>query len=323
MSRLATAFKQYHCDVRVHAGDFVQGSVYDTMFGDEMARAVYAHLQYDILTLGNHEFNKGVGPLYRVIAAAPNKTRWLSSNTNLTEAPRNVTVNTHLEFGGICWVSALTTATLSISNPGPTVKIGSPEAALRKAVTKCSKRDAVIAVTHVGYDHDLSLCDRVTDLDLVIGGHSHTDMAMGMYPTKVTRKDGSVCWVVQALAFGRYLGVLDVAFDEGKVVFGGSQYVPMDRRIEKDIDAENLLRVYTQRLSQSVKKEVGVVTRPIDGAGDNCRAKECEMGNLICDAMLAYAGPQEGATICIHNGGGIRASFDEGPVTVEDIITGT
>lgn len=321
ISRIATAFKQYQCDVRVHAGDFVQGSVYDTIFGDEIARVVYQHLQYDIATFGNHEFNKGVQPIYRTIASAPHKTTWLSSNTLLNNAPNNVTLVDHLDTCGVCWVSALTPATLSISNPGPTVRITDPAVAIMGAVTKCSQNHSVIAVTHVGIDADLELCRNVPQLDLVIGGHSHTDLAQGMYPTKVTRADGSACWVVQALAFGRYLGVLDVSFDEGELVLSGSQYVPLDRRIGSNIDTDNLLRVYTQRLANSIRKQVGTVTTPIDGARGSCRAKECAMGNLVCDAVLVYAAPQEGATICIQNGGGIRASFDVGPVTVEEILS--
>ena len=54
IARLQTAFQQHSCDVRIHAGDFVQGSVYDTVFGVDIAIASYKDLQYDILTFGNH-----------------------------------------------------------------------------------------------------------------------------------------------------------------------------------------------------------------------------------------------------------------------------
>lgn len=54
IARLQTAFQMYDCDVKIHAGDFVQGSVYDTLLGVNIAIAAYKDLQYDILTFGNH-----------------------------------------------------------------------------------------------------------------------------------------------------------------------------------------------------------------------------------------------------------------------------
>ena len=50
------SWKMYQCDVKVHAGDYVQGSVYDTLFGVDIAIAAYADLQYELLTFGNHEY---------------------------------------------------------------------------------------------------------------------------------------------------------------------------------------------------------------------------------------------------------------------------
>lgn len=308
--------------MKISAGDFVQGSVYDTIFGDEIAIAAYKNIFYDIATFGNHEFNKGVQPLYRTIQSLPNQTTWLSSNTELTDAPSSVQVSKYLDKYDICWVSALTTATLSISNPGPTVRITNPAAALKSSICNCSQRKNVIAVTHVGYEQDIQLCKAVPDLDLIIGGHSHTDLAQGAYPTKVTRKDGSTCWVVQALAYGRYVGMLDVSFDKnGTLQLTGSAYIPTDNRIERDYRTRLMVQVFKQRLSQSIQSVVGVVTKPVDGDRRSCRARECEMGNLVCAAMLAYASVKEGATICIHNGGGVRSSFDAGEVTIEEVLS--
>lgn len=89
---------------------------------------------YDIAVFGNHEFNKGVDPVYRTIQSLPNQTVWLSSNTELMGAPASVRIPKYLEKHGICWVAALTTATISISNPGPTVRIQKPVTALNSAI---------------------------------------------------------------------------------------------------------------------------------------------------------------------------------------------
>jgi 5'-nucleotidase len=65
---------------------------------------------------------------------------------------------------------------------------------------------------------------------------------------------------------------------------------------------------------------VAETTAPIDGSRDTCRAGECPMGNLIADAMLDRVKDQ-GVTIALQNGGGVRASIDAGPVTMGEVLT--
>ncbi|MGO4838958.1 bifunctional UDP-sugar hydrolase/5'-nucleotidase, partial [Rhizobiaceae sp. 2RAB30] len=67
-------------------------------------------------------------------------------------------------------------------------------------------------------------------------------------------------------------------------------------------------------------KVVAETAGPIDGSREACRARECEMGNLITDAMIDRMKGQ-GVTIAIQNGGGIRASIDQGPVTMGEVLT--
>ena len=67
-------------------------------------------------------------------------------------------------------------------------------------------------------------------------------------------------------------------------------------------------------------KEVSETTAPIDGSRDNCRARECEMGNLVADAILDRVKDQ-GVTIVFQNGGGLRASIDQGVVTMGEVLT--
>jgi 5'-nucleotidase len=67
-------------------------------------------------------------------------------------------------------------------------------------------------------------------------------------------------------------------------------------------------------------KVVAETAAEIDGSRESCRAVECAMGNLIADAMLDRVADQ-GVTIAIQNGGGVRASIDAGPVTMGEVLT--
>ncbi len=67
-------------------------------------------------------------------------------------------------------------------------------------------------------------------------------------------------------------------------------------------------------------KVIAKTEAPIDGSRETCRAKECEMGSLVADAMLDRVKGQ-GVTVAITNGGGLRASIDGGDVTMGEVIT--
>jgi 5'-nucleotidase len=65
---------------------------------------------------------------------------------------------------------------------------------------------------------------------------------------------------------------------------------------------------------------IGSSSATIDGSRETCRAKECEMGTLVAEAMLDKTAAQ-GVTLAIQNGGGLRASIDSGDVTMGEVLT--
>lgn len=65
---------------------------------------------------------------------------------------------------------------------------------------------------------------------------------------------------------------------------------------------------------------IGSSESPIEGDRKVCRVKECSMGNLVADAMLDRT-KNQGVTIAVQNGGGLRASIDGGEVTQGEVIT--
>lgn len=313
--------KAAQCDVKIFAGDFVQGTVYDTVFREKIAIDAMNFIGYDIATFGNHEFNKGPEPVYNTVLCTPNIT-WLASNMKFLAAPAGFKVNSTTVVGNICWVAAVTEATAEISSPGPDIIFRNAIVSLNKAIAKCPFANAVAAVTHIGFDQDVAVCNAIRGLSLVIGGHSHTDVRNGRYPTRVQRADGSVCWVVTALAFSRYLGMMDISSNaNGDLDVTGYAYYPLDYRVPEDPEAAALVEEYTKLLDESVSEVVGFAAEPIDGERESCRAVECEMGNLVCDSMLDYAGPKQGAVACIHNGGSVRASINQGNITVSEVLT--
>jgi 5'-nucleotidase len=127
--------------------------------------------------------------------------------------------------------------------------------------------------------------------------------------------------IVQAYAYGKFLGELNVTFDDNGVVTEATgEPIAMDAAFAEDETLKARIAELAQPLDEIRDKVVAEAAAPIEGSSDHCRVKECAMGNLVADAMLARVKSQ-GISIAIANGGGIRASIDAGPVTMGEVLT--
>lgn len=199
----------------------------------------------------------------------------------------------------------------------------------------------LIAVGHAGYLKDMEIAEKVPDIDVVVGGHTNTflwngqapsiEEAQGPYPTVVKQASGRNVPVVQAYAFGKYLGNFMVSFnDEGEVVSWSGLPILMDKSIPQDPFVLNELIPYRKDVDAVAKKEVGRTKVFLDGNRLSCRMVECNLGNFIGDAYVdlfvkyAAEGQWSKVAIALLNGGGIRSSIDErsqnGSITYGDLL---
>ena len=127
--------------------------------------------------------------------------------------------------------------------------------------------------------------------------------------------------VVQAASYSKYLGELQVTFDDiGIVKEAKGDPIYLDKSIKPDEAVLARVKELAAPIEELKNKEVSETTAPIDGSRDNCRARECEMGDLVADAILDRVKGQ-GVEIVIQNGGGLRASIDQGVVTMGEVLT--
>ena len=179
----------------------------------------------------------------------------------------------------------------------------------------------IVVLSHSGYNVDKRVAEGTTGVDVIVGGHSNTllgDMegAEGPYPTMV----GSTA-IVSAYAYGKFLGELNVTFDdEGNVTEAAGAPIIMDAAVAEDEATKARIAEAAAPLDEIRNKVVAETAEAIDGDKNACRTGECAMGNLVADAMLDRVKDQ-GVTIAIANGGGLRASIDAGEVTMGEVLT--
>ncbi|MEM7489637.1 MAG: 5'-nucleotidase C-terminal domain-containing protein, partial [Pseudomonadota bacterium] len=179
----------------------------------------------------------------------------------------------------------------------------------------------IVALTHVGLPTDRRIAEGVTGLDAIVGGHSHTTFSNSeegaeAYPTEVNGVP-----IVSAYAYSKYVGHLTLVFDDdGNVTSATGDTTVLDASVEADEAVAARIAELAGPIEELKARVIGTAAAPIEGARELCRAQECEMGNLVADAMLDRVKDQ-GVQIAIQNGGGLRASIDAGEITMGEVLT--
>lgn len=318
--------------VTLDAGDQFQGSLFYTTYKGEAAVEFMNGMGIDAMAVGNHEFDDGPEALANFIDKA--EFPILSGNIDVTAEPTlagavpGVLV---LERGGeqIAIVSALAEDTGETSSPGDGVRFIQAEDYLKGAVEglEAAGINKIIAVTHMGLSRDKEIAAAVPGIDVIVGGHSHTllsntqERAEGPYPVLVENPDGKDVPIVQAYAYGKFLGELNVTWDEdGNVIAAQGEPILLDASVEPDAAFAARVAELGAPIEEIKAKVIGSSDAMIDGDRSSCRSGECQMGNLVAEAMLDRAKDQ-GVQIAIQNGGGLRASIDGGEVTMGEVLT--
>ncbi|GEO86077.1 MULTISPECIES: 5'-nucleotidase C-terminal domain-containing protein [Alphaproteobacteria] len=338
IARVKTAIDSRRAELKdanvlvLDAGDQFQGSLFYTTYKSPPIAEFMNGIGFDAMAIGNHEFDDGPEELARFIDAL--KFPMVSGNvlaglnTPIAGKYKPYIVK---DFGGekVAVVSVLATDTDETSSPGEGVLFIDEIGYLKDAVKEIEAAgvNKIVLLSHVGYVRDQEIAKAVDGIDVIVGGHSHTllsstdEKAAGPYPTLVKNPSGKDVPIVTAYAYSKYLGDLKVVFDDaGTVKTAEGAPKLLDASVTPD-------EAYTARvaelgapLEEVKRKEIGETTGIIDGSREVCRVAECSMGNLVADAMLDRVRDQ-GVTIAIQNGGGLRASIDAGTVTMGEALT--
>lgn len=327
VTAIADARRRADNSILVDGGDQFQGSLFYTFHKGMAAAEMMNKMGYDAMTVGNHEFDDGPEVLRGFMASVSFPV--LMSNADVSAEPMLADVlrrSVVIERGGqLLGLIGLTPEdTDDLASPGPNVRFTDPVAAVQTEVDRLTAGgvDKIIVLSHSGYGTDQRIAAATTGIDVIVGGHSHSllsnrsERAAGPYPTMV---NGVA--IVQAYAYGRFLGELNVTFDDAGTLTGAvGEPLVMDATVSEDIATVARIGELAAPLDEVRRRVIGRAAAPIDGSRDVCRVRECAMGNLVADAMLERVAGQ-GVQIAIANSGGLRASIDAGAITMGEVLT--
>ena len=335
------------------AGDFMMGSLFHMIAREEAVELTLIYdMGYDVLTLGNHEFDLKPKGLARILTSAMKKGKLptiVASNVVFDETdsaddslkaafdeglvvPHLVLERDGIRIGffGLMGIDAAEVAPFAYP-----VTFSDPMETARKEIGYLRDEenvDVVICISHSGLrdnpknSEDELLASSVNGIDIIISGHTHT-----VQPEPIIMNN---CIIVQAGSYGAWVGVLDVVVGDDGVRLDDYEYVAVDDTIVGNKMISDEISSYIEIINTDVLKPYGLNYYQ-DIAETDYDLKlveaECGLGNLVTDAIrwsvdrreYDPADPETRVDFSIQSNGVIRTDILKGKtgiITLADLF---
>lgn len=317
----------------VDAGDDVQGFLYFTAFGGEVEYGGMNKLGYDIVTIGNHEFDNGLEALaknYKILKAEKICANYNFDKTPLKGITKEYVIkkfdNKKIAFIGVgCQPEGMIL-------PGNRIGMEYKDAAfvadsIATMLKSKGEADYVIVLSHIGYTTSRPNlpCDSILalnskDIDIIIGGHSHTriDSKSNNHQSLFKNKVGKTVLVAQTGSNGEYLGKITIDIDDLDET-PKSELIKIDARYDDRTDPRiaEWLAPYDKGVEKMKRIIIGKSMAEYPNRGTNPLSnwvadKIYEIGQTVTDKHIDFA---------IGNKGGIRKPLPKGDISLGLIHT--
>ena len=263
-------------------------------------------LGVDLLTPGNHEFDIGLENLKNFVARA--RFPFVSANI---EAPEGVLpqLRASLVFKtrsgvriavfGLIQVEAGNGLPSTHPDRVKGLRFSQPLPKALEMKTLRRGNHVLIGLTHIGFDQDQKLAEQMPELDVIIGGHSHTRVDPAEMVNGVL--------VAQAGSDNRFLGRVELRVRNGRVVEKKGELIDLKTVSEEDAEVKAMIARFNQN---------PVFARVLAEAPFAIEGKDA-LGSLMTDAMRQA----HGLDVAFQNEGGIRLNRLSESITLKDVFT--
>ncbi|MBW2673840.1 MAG: bifunctional metallophosphatase/5'-nucleotidase [Deltaproteobacteria bacterium] len=296
------------------AGDFLMGSLFHMLSREEAFELrLMGEMGYDVVTLGNHEFDLKPAGLARILMAAELSGRIPSivlSNAVFSREsaadddlervfargvvrPYRVIEKDGIRIGLFGLMGRDAAEVAPFASP---VTFEDPVTTARRMVERLrgeEKAEIVICLSHSGLaddperSEDEILAGEVPGIDIIISGHTHTKTDLRMVNDTM---------IVQAWSYGRQVGVIDVTWDGGRVSLKNYRLVDINDSIRGDARIAGMIDAFESRIDEEFLAGKGLGFRQIIAHTPftlAIREDECNLGNLIADSIPWYINRQD------------------------------
>jgi 2',3'-cyclic-nucleotide 2'-phosphodiesterase (5'-nucleotidase family) len=292
------------------SGDMALGTPTSGLFFGLPTTEAMNSVGYDAVAIGNHEFNWGQQAMATMLEAVGAPA--LCANLVNADGSYPFPATTVVEKGGArLGIVGLVTPDTPTRAPKAYIagwQFQSTVPAAQRAIDSLPPVDAVIALNHIGFDQDQLLAQALPELDLIVGGHSHTALQ------EVHVENGVP--IVQSGCYSQFVGVMEILVDTDADTLQVISYrlVPIDMTIAPDPQVAEIVEGYAAKVRPILDRVVGqadadIVNKPGGHTVDS------PLGNLIADMLRAEAGTD----FALYNRGGVRGYLASGPLFVRQL----
>jgi 2',3'-cyclic-nucleotide 2'-phosphodiesterase (5'-nucleotidase family) len=291
------------------AGDLYQGTPVGNETRGEAVVAAMNALAYDAVTLGNHEFDYGLQNIARLaeLAEWPLLAANVGGDANWTGSLRPYVIFAPPQVPcRVAVIGLITPDTPNQTTPDLSgLAVFSDPVAVTRSLQGQVDADLYIILSHLGRRADLALARALPQIDLIVGGHSHTPM---------NSLAGTVR-VVQTHSRGQSLGRVDLDLDPGswEVVRSEARLLAVDPTATlADAKVQEVVERYGRTLRLLMQRVVGRLAAPARRARG---LRSSPVGNWMSDVIRETGKAEVG----FMNKGGIRCDLEAGEVTAGDV----
>ena len=294
----------------VHAGDDFQGSPVSSITKGLSQIMILNKIQPDAFTIGNHEFDYGKENLYEVLEKANfpvvSANIYDEEKEQLFANPYKIYKKGNVKIGVIGTVyKNLKSSVIPDNVEGLTIL--DPVTEIRQYVKEInSKVDLIVVLSHSGFYSDSVYAENLEDVDVIIGGHSHSWLSK---PVKIND-----VLILQAGGRGERLGLLKLKINKSTDAIESYDYDFIRTEVNKVAPNQKVAQLVDSlesKIRETMNQEIGTLKKDwIRTSRD-----ESNIGNWICDVTRE----KFAVDIAFQNSGGIRKNLPAGPITVRDI----
>lgn len=312
------------------AGDAVQGTLYFTLYGGRAEMEAMNALGYDLAILGNHDFDNGVDSLARNISLS--NAEWLSTNYDFSE---RTDLDSLFEPYKIYEFDGKKVAFIALNlDPKGMIAEGNYDGVRYLDVIDAANStawvlkhlknvDLVVALTHLGYskmpnpsDEDIASASK--DIDIILGGHSHSTIIPGSGREWVSNANGKPVLITQNGKSGINVAEVIINLDSIGNALPQFRQHTIDSRLDRQSDPaiEALLAPYRKGVDELMSVKIGRTAKALDNS-------EPALLNFVSD-FCRDRGTQllgKPVDLALMNKGSLRRSLPKGTITQGEIIS--
>ena len=318
-ANLIQQFKSQNKNVLVlDAGDIAQGTLFFKFFNGVPDVKFMSEAGYDAAELGNHEFDKGLVVVKNMIESA--NFPFLCSNIRFLDNPalqKEIKPYIIKDYNGfkVAIIGVIAQDLNTLVGDYTDFKTIDPIESTKNIVKEInSKVDFIVVLSHTGFDEDIKIAKAVPEINVIVGGHSHTFLKQ---PKQIFHGKTETL-IIQDGEFGVNIGQLDLKFENKNIEKYNYKNISVNGKDENKVFSEKIANL-SREIDSIANQKIGQIKTPLDARRNKIKSRLTNAGILIVKSMKAKCADSD---IVLLNAGAIRANkyIEAGFITKSDIF---